>query len=67
MKQAKEHKSMVEALAKGDEIATNGGIVGKIKDVGENFLSVEISKGVEVKVQKNMVSAVFPKGTLKES
>lgn len=66
MKQAKEHKAMVEALAKGDEVATNGGIVGKIKDVGENFLSVEVSKGVEIKVQKNMIATVFPKGTLKE-
>ena len=66
MKQAKEHKAMVEALAKGDEVATSGGIVGKIKEVGENFLLVEVSKDVEVKVQKNAVSAVFPKGTLKQ-
>ena len=65
LKQAKQHKALVSALAKGDEIATNGGILGKIKEVGDNFLLVEIAEGTDVKVQKQSVSVVMPKGTLK--
>ena len=64
-KQAKEHKQMVEALAKGDEIVTNGGILGKILEVGDNFIVREVAKGLEIKVQKHAVSAVMPKGTVK--
>jgi preprotein translocase subunit YajC len=65
LKQAKQHKQLVSALAKGDEVATNGGLLGKIKEVGDNFIIVEIAKDTDVKVQKNAVSAVLPKGTLK--
>lgn len=65
LKQAKQHKQLVSELAKGDEIATSGGLLGKIKEVGDNFILVEISKETEVKIQKNAVSAVLPKGTLK--
>ena len=65
MKQAKEHKTMVEALAKGDEIVTNGGMLGKIKEVGDNFIVLEIAKEVQVKIQKNAISATMPKGTMK--
>lgn len=65
LKQAKQHKKLVSELAKGDEIATSGGLLGKIKDVGDNFILVEITKETEVKIQKNAVSAVLPKGTLK--
>lgn len=65
MKQAKEHKQMVEALAKGDEVVTNGGLLGKINKVGDNFIILEIAKDVEVKVQKHAVSATLPKGTMK--
>jgi len=65
MKQAKEHKTMVEALAKGDEIVTNGGMLGKIKEVGDNFIVLEIAKEVQVKIQKNAISATMPKGTIK--
>jgi len=65
LKQAKQHKALISALAKGDEIATNGGILGKIKEVGDNFLLVEIAEGTDVKVQKQSVSVVMPKGTLK--
>jgi len=65
MKQAKEHKTMVEALAKGDEIVTNGGMLGKIKEVGDNFIVLEIAKEVQVKIQKNAISTVLPKGTMK--
>lgn len=65
MKQAKEHRTMVEALAKGDEIITNGGMLGKIKEIGDNFIVLEIAKEVQVKIQKNAVSATLPKGTIK--
>ena len=65
MKQAKEHKKMVEALSKGDEVVTNGGIVGKITKIGDSFIQVEIAPEIEVKVQKHAVSATLPKGTVK--
>lgn len=64
-KRAKEHKNMVETLAKGDEVVTNGGLLGRVSDVGESFLTVKIAEGVEVKVQKQSVSALVPKGTMK--
>lgn len=65
MKQAKEHKQMVDALQKGDEVVTNGGLVGKITRIGDSFIQVEIASGVEVNVQKHAVSATLPKGTIK--
>ena len=65
IKQAKQHKQLVASLKKGDEIATSGGLLGKIKEVGDNFIIVEISKETEVKIQKQSVSIVYPKGTLK--
>ena len=65
MKQAKEHKQMVEALAKGDEVVTNGGLLGKINKVGDNFVLLEIANNTEVKVQKQNISATMPKGTVK--
>lgn len=65
MKQAKEHKTMVDAVAKGDEIVTNGGMLGKIKEIGDNFVVLEIAKEVEVKIQKNAISVTMPKGTIK--
>lgn len=65
LKQAKQHKRLVSELAKGDEIVTNGGLLGKIREVGDNFIVVEIAKDTEVKVQKQAVSTVMPKGTLK--
>ena len=64
-KQAKEHKAMIEALGKGDEIVTNGGILGRINKIGDNFIAIEIAKDIEVKVQKQAITAVLPKGTLK--
>lgn len=64
-KRAKEHKNMVAALNKGDEIVTNGGVLGKITEAGENFLTVQIAEGVEVKVQRQAVSTLVPKGTIK--
>ncbi|AOV16860.1 preprotein translocase subunit YajC [Acidihalobacter aeolianus] len=64
-KRAKEQKRMIEALSKGDEVVTNGGIVGKVTAVGDNFLQVEIAEGVEVKLQKQAITSVLPKGTIK--
>lgn len=64
MKRAKEHKQMVGGLSKGDEIITNGGIAGKIREVGENLILVEIADNVKVKVQKSAVASTLPKGSL---
>ena len=64
-KKAKEHKQMVEGLKKGDEIVTQGGIVGKVTEVGEGFLTCEIADNVQVKVQAHAVGTVLPKGTIK--
>ena len=64
-KKAKEHKNMVEALNKGDEVVTNGGLLAKITDVDDNFLTCKISANVEVKIQRYAVSSVLPKGTIK--
>ena len=66
-KKAKEHRQMVAAIEAGTEIATSGGILGKVTDVGEHFISVEIADGVNVKVQRHTISQVLPKGTLKAS
>lgn len=65
MKKAKEHKSMVESLAKGDEVATAGGILGKVTKLGDSFINVEISSGVEVQLQRSAVVQVLPKGSIK--
>ncbi len=66
VKRQKEHQKLVQALGKGDEIVTSGGIVGRIVEVGDNFLKVEIAKGVDVRLQKPAVTTVLPKGTLKD-
>jgi len=65
MKKQKEHKAMVEALAKGDEIVTAGGMLGKVSKIGEGFIGVEIANGVEVQMQRASVVQVLPKGTIK--
>ena len=65
MKKAKQHKALLEALAKGDEVVTQGGIVGRITKVGDNYVSLEIAEGTEVVVQKPAIGLVLPKGTLK--
>ncbi len=69
MKKAKEHKAMVDALSKGDEIVTQGGMAGRIVKVGENYLTVEVGtikdQSIEILVQKHAVSNLLPKGTLK--
>ena len=65
MKRQKEHKSMVDALAKGDEVVTSGGLLGKVTKVGESYLSLELASGVEVQCQRSAVVQVLPKGTVK--
>ncbi|PIT75130.1 preprotein translocase subunit YajC [Limnohabitans sp. JirII-29] len=65
MKRQKEHKSMIDALAKGDEVATAGGLLGKVTKLGDTTLSVEIATGVEVQLQRSAVVQVLPKGTVK--
>jgi len=64
-KRAKEHKQMVGALAKGDEVVTNGGVLARISDIGESFITIEIADGVEVQVQRNAIASLVPKGTYK--
>jgi len=66
VKRQKEHKKMVEALTKGDEVATMGGMVGRITDLGENFAQVEVADGVVVKIRRQAVESVLPKGSIKE-
>jgi preprotein translocase subunit YajC len=65
MKQAKEHRKMLEALQKGDEVATSGGLAGRITKVGDSFIGLEIAPDVTVQVQKHTVQTLLPKGTLK--
>jgi preprotein translocase subunit YajC len=65
MKRAKEQKAMIEAMQKGDEVLTNGGMAGRIVKVGENYIGLEIAENVQISVQKNAVASILPKGTLK--
>jgi preprotein translocase subunit YajC len=64
MKRAKEHKQLVSQLGKGDEVVTNGGLLGRITDVGESFVTVELADNVQIKVQKHAIASVMPKGTI---
>ncbi len=64
-KRTKEHKNMLEALGKGDEIVTGGGLLGKISKISDNFVEIEIAENTRVKVQKQAVATVMPKGTMK--
>ncbi len=63
MKRQKEHKSMVEALQKGDEVVVGGGVVGRVAKLGDTFLYIEVANGVEMQVQRAAVVQVLPKGT----
>ena len=65
MKRQKETKAMLEALGKGDEVVTQGGLIGKISKLGETFVSVEVASGVELQVQRAAIVQVLPKGTYK--
>ena len=64
-KRAKEHKKMVAELAKGDEVVTNGGVLGRISNVGDNFVTIEVAQGVSLNIQRNAVATLMPKGTIK--
>ncbi len=66
-KKAKEHQALVTKLSAGDEVVTSGGILGKIVEVGESFVTLEIAPNVQIKVQKFQVTSLMPKGTLKSS
>jgi preprotein translocase subunit YajC len=65
MKRQKEHKTMIEALAKGDEVSTASGLLGKVTKLGETVISVEIAPGVEVQMHRVSVAQVLPKGSVK--
>ena len=65
MKQAKQQKVMIEALKAGDEVATAGGVLGKVSKVGDNFVSVEIAANTVINVQKHAVQTLLPPGTIK--
>jgi preprotein translocase subunit YajC len=64
-KRAKEHRTMLEGLQKGDEVVTAGGALGRITKIGDQYVSVEIANNVEIQVQKPSIQSVLPKGTLK--
>ena len=64
-KKAKEHASLLDALSKGDEVVTNGGILGKIVKLGDNFIELKISDSSNMKIQRHAISSVMPKGTMK--
>jgi preprotein translocase subunit YajC len=65
MKRAKEHKAMIEALQKGDEVISGGGILGRVSKINENYVTLEVSQGVEMVLQRSAVQVVLPKGTIK--
>ena len=65
MKKAKEHKSMIDALAKGDEVVTAGGVLGKVSKIGDSYVGLEVANGVEVQIQRSAVVQVLPKGSIK--
>lgn len=65
MKRQKEHRTMIEAIAKGDEVATAGGVLGKVTRLGDTYLSMEIANGVEIQLQRSAIVQVLPKGTIK--
>ncbi len=64
MKRAKEHRKLVSELGKGDEVVTNGGILGKITDQSDSFITLELADNVKIKVQRSAVATVMPKGTI---
>ena len=66
-KRQKEHRNLVASLKKGDEVVTSGGILGKLTDVSDQYVTVEISDNVTIKLQRSAISAVMPKGTIKSA
>ncbi|MCP4048471.1 MAG: preprotein translocase subunit YajC [Gammaproteobacteria bacterium] len=67
MKRAKEHKQLVSGLGKGDEVITNGGLLGKITDVSDSFVTLELADNLRIKLQRQAVANVMPKGTIKSA
>jgi preprotein translocase subunit YajC len=67
MRRAKEQRQMVAALAKGDEVITSGGMLGRIDDLSESFITLEVAPNVKLKLQRGAVTTVLPKGTLKSA
>jgi len=67
MKRAKEHKQLVSQLSKGDEVITNGGLLGKITDVSDSFVTLELADNLQIKLQRQAVASVMPKGTMKSA
>ena len=67
MKRSKEHRKLVSQLAKGDEVVTNGGLLGRITDVSESFVTLEVSDNVKISVQRHAIANVMPKGTIKSA
>ncbi|GAB4191615.1 MAG: preprotein translocase subunit YajC [Wenzhouxiangellaceae bacterium] len=67
MKRAKEHRNLVAGLSKGDEVVTSGGLLGRITQVGDSFVTVELTDNVQVKLQRHAIVSVVPKGTIKAS
>jgi preprotein translocase subunit YajC len=67
MKRSKEHKKLVSELGNGDEVVTNGGLLGRITNVGESFVTIEVAESVKIKVQRHAIASVMPKGTVKSS
>ncbi len=65
MKRAKEHKAMIEALQKGDEVVSGGGILGRVTKISEAYVTLEVAQGVEMVLQRSAVQVVLPKGTIK--
>jgi len=66
-RRAKEHQALVAKLAAGDEVVTSGGLLGRVAEVGETFVTLEIAEGVQVKIQKVQITQLVPKGTLKSA
>lgn len=64
-KKQKEHTALLESLKKGNEVVTNGGVVGKISQIGENLVEIKVAEGTNIRVQKHAIASVMPKGTMK--
>ena len=64
MKKQKEHRSMIDSLAKGDEVATAGGLLGKVTKLGDSYLTLELAAGIEVQLQRSAIVQVLPKGAI---
>ena len=65
MKKQKEHRAMIDALAKGDEVVTSGGMLGTVSKIGDNYVGLQVSAGVEIQIQRSAVVLVLPKGSIK--